>query len=598
MLKGHIGIIFLFLFFVLALFSCKLPEEQNIESVPLDPQVKTELQKLEQLSYDYFTSNPDSAEIVLYNTIEFLDSLNIPYEKFYTYMRFSQLYQYHKPDFYKAITKLGKALKIFVEHPGEYNSNPFVYINIGNIFYHYGFYDHAREFYQIALRFSDAENIDWGKALSLQNIALSFQEIQMYDSALVYLERAEKIAKYRDDFLLMHAQNHSYMTYLSYIRKDSLRFADLEFHANMVFDLYEIRQEQPPQLRVNISDVTWKKHLARAHRTLSNFYFLKGNNSIARNHLDSAFIFSLQAGSKKLMAQNELIQIVQNESFWTDLQLMEEVDHVHKIFETIPDLFAKKEFADSMITIFERRGMPGLHNYYADYRQIIADSISMQKLSDDFTTNLMLMSRISAEYNLQRSQLLGVFQEKTIRIQNRLIIFFILLVIIVITSFIIFVFQRRKIEVANKAMYGRIKQDVRRDIFIQEENGNGNGENTKVKERQEIFDRFDSEISKIMKEQKPYLQKDISLNNLAALLNTNQTYLSSYLNKRQNANFNDFINQYRIKEACRLILEKDNDKYTTEMLGQLSGFNSTSTFYAAFKKFTGMSPSAFKNNRE
>ena len=94
----------------------------------------------------------------------------------------------------------------------------------------------------------------------------------------------------------------------------------------------------------------------------------------------------------------------------------------------------------------------------------------------------------------------------------------------------------------------------------------------------------------------PYLNKILTLNDLAALLHTNQTYLSALINQNYRINFNDYINQLRVREACKLISMVENQNLSIDHLANLSGFNSKSTFYAAFKKFTGMSPVVFIKN--
>lgn len=576
--------------FFLNFHACQLPQEQNLASPVLPPDVMEKLTLLEHLSYEYYTENPDSAEIVLNQTLDFLDSLNIPQEKFYTYMRFTQLYQYRKTDFYKAITTLGKALEIFVKHPGEYNSNPYVYVNIGNVFYHYGFYDHAKDFYRISYRFANQREDDWGKALSLQNIALSFQQLQMYDSAMVYLHKAEKLAKKDDGHILMLAQNHAYAGHLSLIRDDSLQYIDLEYHAKEIIDLYNKRLPQSFHLRENISNVTWKEHLARGHKTLSIYYYYQGKKKRSQHHLDSAMIYANKAQSPYLQATISMLGLIQNENKYSDSKLIIESTRIKHIFEQIPNMYIKKMFADSMLVMFENRSIPSMTALYKETSQQISDSISRQKLSDGFTTNIMLMSRISAEYILQRSQLLGDLKTQTIKKQKWIIVTTISTAFLLVIIFLVFFFQKRKIDVANSAMLGKIKMEIKKESTV-------NKNDTKKNSLDQIFNDIEKIIGTVVENQKLYLQSDLTLNDLASNLHTNQTYLSSYLNKRQNTNFNDFINQYRVKEACRLILEQENDKYTTKMLGEMSGFNSTSTFYAAFKKFTGMSPSSFKSKR-
>jgi AraC-like DNA-binding protein len=58
-------------------------------------------------------------------------------------------------------------------------------------------------------------------------------------------------------------------------------------------------------------------------------------------------------------------------------------------------------------------------------------------------------------------------------------------------------------------------------------------------------------------------------------------------------NFFDFINQYRVEEAKKLLADVETKRSILD-IALMVGFNSTSTFYTAFKKFTGDSPVKFR----
>ncbi len=60
-----------------------------------------------------------------------------------------------------------------------------------------------------------------------------------------------------------------------------------------------------------------------------------------------------------------------------------------------------------------------------------------------------------------------------------------------------------------------------------------------------------------------------------------------------NTNFNNFINQYRITEDCKLMSSSENDNYSIEGIANLCGFVNRQTFYSAFKKNVGVTPSFY-----
>lgn len=93
-------------------------------------------------------------------------------------------------------------------------------------------------------------------------------------------------------------------------------------------------------------------------------------------------------------------------------------------------------------------------------------------------------------------------------------------------------------------------------------------------------------------EQRIHLQPDISLSVLANNLGITTNHLSQVINSCYQCNFYEFINQHRITHACQLI--KNNKISNSLDLSLESGFRSTSTFYTAFKKETGLTPSKYR----
>jgi len=70
--------------------------------------------------------------------------------------------------------------------------------------------------------------------------------------------------------------------------------------------------------------------------------------------------------------------------------------------------------------------------------------------------------------------------------------------------------------------------------------------------------------------------------------------LSKLMNTHSGSNFSDYINKYRVEEAKKLLGDNSFSAYTIVAIGLECGFNSKSTFYSAFKKFTGVTPTAFR----
>lgn len=101
-------------------------------------------------------------------------------------------------------------------------------------------------------------------------------------------------------------------------------------------------------------------------------------------------------------------------------------------------------------------------------------------------------------------------------------------------------------------------------------------------------------LSAYFNNQKPYLNPELTITEVAKELNVSVKYLSQVINESLGKNFYDFINSYRIEEAkVQLTRQTDSKKTVLEVLYE-SGFNSKSAFNSAFKKHTGFTPTEYR----
>ncbi len=107
-------------------------------------------------------------------------------------------------------------------------------------------------------------------------------------------------------------------------------------------------------------------------------------------------------------------------------------------------------------------------------------------------------------------------------------------------------------------------------------------------------DQLLQSLSGLMQEDKPYLSQKIKLADIAQSIDATPHEVSQVINDRLGISFNQYINEYRIKEACTLL--KESDHLTVEGIGQEVGFSSRSTFYTAFKAVMKQTPGKYKQH--
>lgn len=106
--------------------------------------------------------------------------------------------------------------------------------------------------------------------------------------------------------------------------------------------------------------------------------------------------------------------------------------------------------------------------------------------------------------------------------------------------------------------------------------------------------KYYDELLLLLEQKKLYLDPLLNLDKLARPLNISGKQLSQLINEHTENNFNDFINQYRIAEAQKLIQNNHESRMNILDIAYDVGFNSKSPFNNAFRKFTGNTPSGFR----
>ena len=103
--------------------------------------------------------------------------------------------------------------------------------------------------------------------------------------------------------------------------------------------------------------------------------------------------------------------------------------------------------------------------------------------------------------------------------------------------------------------------------------------------------RIAQKIQIAMQEQQLYLDPALSLQKLAQHLAITPHYVSQALNNNLQQNFFDYVNQCRVIHAKPLILAGE---MTVIDIAYTAGFNARSSFYKAFKRETGQTPTEFR----
>lgn len=101
-------------------------------------------------------------------------------------------------------------------------------------------------------------------------------------------------------------------------------------------------------------------------------------------------------------------------------------------------------------------------------------------------------------------------------------------------------------------------------------------------------------LKKVMETEKPYLNPELTLQDLADSIDIPKHQLTNLFNVHMGLNFFEFVNSYRIEEAKTRLLDPQYDHFNIIAIASDCGFNSKSTFNTLFREKTGLTPKQFR----
>jgi len=246
-----------------------------------------------------------------------------------------------------------------------------------------------------------------------------------------------------------------------------------------------------------------------------------------------------------------------------------------KSFRFIPEIY------QLMAEIYADQGNDSLSVMYYQKFHHTEDSLKQKE-------HLARSMIILAERDIHMANM--ALKQSNKRIQMLSIGAFLLLFIIVIISILYRRLYHSKLELVRKSLPDK-------PINVDYDTVNSSSQITKDSAEENLKQKdLIQELKVLMETQKPFLEHGIGIKQIAELLSTNRTYLSRAINQQLDTNFPNLLNDYRIKEAIRLITSGYAKEHTQEALAKKSGFSSRNVFTTAFKKHTGVLPSFFIAN--
>ena len=612
-MKSRKIIFFLILF--LHFFSINAQNQQTIDSLYNELKIAddtTEINLLNEIAELYVNSEPDST--LRYVNIAKQNAKTINFENglAYSYL-ISGDYYYNVANFQLAETNYNKALEIY-ERLNEKNNIALVLISKASLYVVDNDYVSAFDLLNKAKSIGNENTISYCN----YSLAYMYSMIEDYDKAMLHIISSLKFYETnKDSFQIAHCNNFIGDIYLR-TNRDSLALTHFTFALNIYKNsskkdyayalgnvaIIKNRQEKYEEaIELYLQTI---KILKEVHdrQTLANNYINIGNCYLCQNNF--------QYSKKSYFKADSIYRIINDSSGLAKVyksfgDFYEKTDNSEKAIENynksieIADRFQLtdilRENYYSLYEIYQKQKKHEQSNKYILKYLEIKDTI--YSIEQERTVQNLMIS-YETEKKEQEIRYLNnenFLKQKTINSQNKIkyfLIFF--LIFVIISAIIIFVLYNEK----NKTLVKIVQQHK---AIISAEKVIGTDVDNKEKldeyENNEV-DAFKEKLAQkiivSMEEQQLFLNPDINLTVLSDKLDTNNTYISKTINEVFNSNFNNFVNNYRIKFACRLLSNKEYERYTISAISKKSGFNNSVTFISAFKKITGVTPSFYIKN--
>lgn len=483
---------------------------------------------------------------------------------------------YHKGYLYRSLgiynlslKSYMKSLKIY-EEEGDSNLVAWVLLDIGNLYFNQKTkLSIAFEHYQKAFEAFKKSGNKEGLIVTGFNLGLTCRDQGKYDLSINYFSDALKLCEEsKDDYRKAFS--------LSYIGQVYLR-KGMHDKAREYFDAsFKINKEKQ-----------YKDGLAYTYSDYASI-------SLAEKKYDRA----LEDYAKSLSLYKEVNDKLNISG------TLEKISVVHARKENYAAAVEYALFAlavadsNNLITI-QQEILPAIADYYSKQRDYTNAFTYLKKYNDLKQSDInTILNQTQTEYEMEAAQHKAEFLKKENELkdseikQQRIIIYTVLCGLLIVVGLLILLLVRsNQLKKSNLHLFKTNVEIMNKEKELIEIKNSHKYSRSQLshEENQTMLDN----LLELMNSEKMYLNNQLTIEEVAKKLGTNRTYLSQIINEKFNANFNNFINKYRVKEAQQMLLMDSNKAFTIESIANAAGFHSKSSFNTAFKKFTGLTPSDF-----
>ncbi len=310
-----------------------------------------------------------------------------------------------------------------------------------------------------------------------------------------------------------------------------------------------------------------KSGIATSLTNLGNFYYEKGNYKKAAQILEEVYNYKKTINASNSSLINTLNSLGKTYNALNNTQVAHKyLNESLQLTDSIESIHLKAVTNKHIYELYKKeKNFPEAIKYVTAYLKFEKEN-ELRKSSDK-------LKKLMVEYETKEKDQQITMQKQELTNSRIIISALSFIVSLIIVIFILIILNKRVRQKAITTIYKQhIEAQHKQEII-----------NNLIKERttsniQTNENRLLSNLLSLLDKEQVFKQQDLTLDLLAAKLNTNITYVSQIINKEFGCNFNTLINRYRISHCKKLIEGNKKDKLLMKQLGFDSGFASQSTF--------------------
>ena len=454
------------------------------------------------------------------------------------------------------------------------------------------------EFYQRAVELLDEENHRECITRLYLRIAGAFAEIEKIDSALYFLQVA-RTDDLRVQALVLARTAAIFLQIGDYLRAE-------EYYRNALpFFLQEDDKLNLINTYANISTALLKQNkiveamfyaqksddiaisIGMPTITLRAIYLHRGQQYYDEGDYQNSLRMLYLALERALIRQNEQLMAAdfnQIGRLHTRLRNSDEAQYyTNKAFE----IALQNDNIEMQVRAL--RNLASIHALRGDIEQFETTTAKKEALNDSLLTlqHNRTIQLLEMQYEAEQRELLLIKQAGDIR-QQRITLYRVIVAGLVIITLLVYIYflQRRKTQ--NQA---RIVQQYEAFLKYKQEAQTDKLSNT--------LNKLVSDLQHLFETEKIYRQQGLSVDDVVQKLHTNSKYLSNAISQKFHKNFAEYVNTYRVEEAIEMLKEQNKGgryaHFTIQAIAEAVGFNCRTTFYTAFKRIVGLTPTEYMN---